>query len=500
MRRFGISGMRLGAALAIAALVVSAAAADTATEESAAVQRAARVEVPAASSRFILTRPVGSEAPQRRIPAIGRVISDPVAITDVNAAISGQVAEVFVLPGSIVAKGDPIASVTSPDFIFTQRSYLGLLANEERLEILRGEGNLPNYLEGARDNLRWWGMTEGQIDALIESGRPVERLNLVAPDAGIVTEVLVRPGDMIDAGDRTMQNFIVLGRAVARILRADAPLTLEVTAYAAVPLGGPEARLQRPPELSVNAVTPPAEMADQNFAAPDGARPGPAGLPDAGTEWGDLGQVPDSGGSTGEVAPVDMVPLIGGSAPAPHGTSARNDPPAEAGAPADTGAESAAPPAATDEEAVPASVEAERDKVHVLLPRGGPDGGAIALPLGIVVPDIDPTTQQARALVSLKGLGHDFALGQSLPVEIVIQPSSGVWLPAEAVLGPDVVYVTTDGGYERREIEVADRTSGWLRAAEGIEPGEEVVLRGKTLLEGAYRRGSAVAAGDHHHH
>src|SRR5690606_37771313 len=165
-------------------------------------------------------------------------------------------------PGSMVKEGDPIATVTSPDFIFTQRSYLELLANDERLEILRGEGNLPNYLAGARDNLRWWGMSEAQIDALVESGKLVERLNLVAPRDGVITEVLVQPGDMIDAGDRTMQNFIVLGRAVARLQRSDTPLMLEVTAFPDAPFGHGQVELQLPPEPSPDAVTPPPEGSD----------------------------------------------------------------------------------------------------------------------------------------------------------------------------------------------------------------------------------------------
>ncbi|RDW14538.1 hypothetical protein DIE28_02025 [Paracoccus thiocyanatus] len=213
----------------------------------------------AQASSFIVSRAVSTAPPDHRVPAFGRVILDPQGQLDINAAISGQVAEVLVLPGSAVAKGDPIATVTSPDFVFTQRSYLALLENDEQLEILRGEGNLPNYLSDARDNLRWWGMTEAQIDRLVQERRTVDRLNLLAPEDGIITEVLVQPGDMIDAGDRTMQNFIVLGRAVARMQRAATPLVLEVAVFPDLDLGPADSLVvvSAPESAAEDAATPP---------------------------------------------------------------------------------------------------------------------------------------------------------------------------------------------------------------------------------------------------
>lgn len=162
----------------------------------------------------------------------GRVIAHPAAVRDINANISGQIESVLVRTGSVVKQGDAIATVTSPDFVFTQRSYLILLSNEERLAILREEGNLPNFLKSARENLKWWGMTEKQIDELASSKTIVEQITIPAPVDGVITEISVQPGDVIDAGDKTMQNFIVLGRVIARMVETERAPLLEVYAYA----------------------------------------------------------------------------------------------------------------------------------------------------------------------------------------------------------------------------------------------------------------------------
>ncbi|WP_165900022.1 efflux RND transporter periplasmic adaptor subunit [Borborobacter arsenicus] len=172
-----------------------------------------------------------SQPPVRALATYGHVLPNPLAVNDINANISGQIERVFVRAGSTVKKGDPIASISSPDFVFTQKSYLTLLGNEERLEILREEGNLPNFLKDARENLKWWGMDEQAIANLTESQTIIEQLSIVAPEDGIVTELLVNSGDVIDAGDRTMQKFVVLGRAIARMVSADAAPILEVYAY-----------------------------------------------------------------------------------------------------------------------------------------------------------------------------------------------------------------------------------------------------------------------------
>lgn len=180
----------------------------------------------------LFTVAVAAAGPQTStIKTYGVVVPNSQSIVDVNIAVSGQVAEVFVRVGDSVKKGQPIASVFNPEFITTQRGYLEFLKNEEKLQVLREEGRLPNYLKDAKENLRWWGMTNKEIDALIEHGKVVDHIKLDAPTDGFVTELMVRPGSLVNAGDRTMKQFVVVGKAIARMVAANAPHWLEGYVY-----------------------------------------------------------------------------------------------------------------------------------------------------------------------------------------------------------------------------------------------------------------------------
>lgn len=162
----------------------------------------------------------------------GLVVPNSQAMVDVNLAVSGQVAKVFVRVGDSVRKGEPIASVFNPEFITTQRGYLEFLKNEDKLQVLREEGRLPNYLKDAKENLRWWGMSDQEIAGLIEHGKVVEHIILPAPTDGFVTELFVQPGSLVNAGDRTMKQFLVVGKAVARMVSANSAPWVEGYVYA----------------------------------------------------------------------------------------------------------------------------------------------------------------------------------------------------------------------------------------------------------------------------
>lgn len=175
--------------------------------------------------------PVRTGPQASAIKTYGLVVPNSQAMVDVNIAVSGQVAEVYVRVGDSVRKGQPIASIFNPEFITTQKGYLEFLKNEAKLQVLREEGRLPNYLKDAKENLRWWGMSDKQIADLIDHGKVVEHIMLDAPGDGFITELFVQPGSLVNAGDKTMKQFVVVGRAVARMVAADASLWVEGYIY-----------------------------------------------------------------------------------------------------------------------------------------------------------------------------------------------------------------------------------------------------------------------------
>ena len=335
---------------------------------------------------MVKTVPVTASTPQHVVSAIGRVISDPAAVVDVNASISGRVEELFIMPGSRVSKGDIVATVTSPDFIYTQYSYLALLENDEQQYILEGEGNLPSFMADARDNLHWWGMSDAQIDALEQTGEPIPVLSVTVPDDGVITEVLMRRGEIIDAGDRTMQTFVVLGRPVARMIRDDGRRYMEVLMY-------------------------------------QHDLPGAEGLPKL---------------------------------------------------------------------RLPATDEQQPDEL---------------LELTVMPREVDPVTLQTRALADLGSAGNSFDIGQVMEVELVRDVPSGLWVPKTTVLSPDIaptVFVKRKAdSFDRLSITIMGRTDGkYLIDSDALQVGDQLVARGKTMLEGAYRRSRGGHDNDslgHHH-
>jgi multidrug efflux pump subunit AcrA (membrane-fusion protein) len=74
-------------------------------------------------------------------------------------------------------------------------------------------------------------MNDRQIDDLIERGKVVEHIVLHAPTDGFVTDLFVQPGALVNAGDRTMKQFVVVGKAVARMVSESAPYWVEGYIY-----------------------------------------------------------------------------------------------------------------------------------------------------------------------------------------------------------------------------------------------------------------------------
>lgn len=196
-------------------------AAPTAPADVVKIARADTVEVAHATAG----RKVGG------LRTFGRVVADPAAMIDVNAFISGEVRRVLVRPGALVRKGEAVATIYSPEFVRTQKSYLALLQNEALQSALREEGRLPNYMQDARANLRWWGLSERDIVQLEKTGEAREELDLLAETDGIVTEVFVQPGQLLNAGDKTMKQFVVLGKSVLRMVARDRPFWIEGYLY-----------------------------------------------------------------------------------------------------------------------------------------------------------------------------------------------------------------------------------------------------------------------------
>ncbi|MCW5968668.1 MAG: efflux RND transporter periplasmic adaptor subunit [Blastocatellales bacterium] len=127
----------------------------------------------------------------RTLRAVGRLAYDETGITHVHTKYEGWIEEVFVdFTGKLVAKGQPLVSIYSPELLQTQQEFL--LARRGRIELAGSPYREASFgigalYEAARKRLELWDLTEAQIQELERSGKPVRALPIYAPNGGFVT-------------------------------------------------------------------------------------------------------------------------------------------------------------------------------------------------------------------------------------------------------------------------------------------------------------------------
>ena len=140
----------------------------------------------------------------RKVRTVGRVDYDETGMTDVNTKVAGWVEKLFVeYTGQEVKKGQPLLELYSPELVAAQEEYLTALGYVRRLEQRAAE----DVIQGARDllkasaqRLRYWDITEQQIDDLERTGRARRSMIIFSPQEGIVVHKAVFEGAHIKSG------------------------------------------------------------------------------------------------------------------------------------------------------------------------------------------------------------------------------------------------------------------------------------------------------------
>ncbi|MBI4905725.1 MAG: efflux RND transporter periplasmic adaptor subunit [Acidobacteria bacterium] len=121
---------------------------------------------------------------------VGTLTYNEKNIASVNTKFEGWIEKVNVnYVGEPVSKGQVLFEIYSPQLVTTQQEYLASL---QYLEKLKAGGN-PEAIDRAAalvqaswERLRYWDITEGQIDALKQSGKLTRTLKILSPASGVV--------------------------------------------------------------------------------------------------------------------------------------------------------------------------------------------------------------------------------------------------------------------------------------------------------------------------
>src|SRR3954469_21413870 len=138
----------------------------------------------------VRTAPVGFQPLHREIATVGTVEFDERALRSVSARFKARIDQLFVnQTGQAVSKGDPLASVYSPDLVVTIQNLLDAR-----------KANNPDQEANARNRLALWGVETDQIDEILKAGKPVTHLTVRSPITGHVVKKYPREGQYVEEG------------------------------------------------------------------------------------------------------------------------------------------------------------------------------------------------------------------------------------------------------------------------------------------------------------
>lgn len=189
----------------------SEASADTAQLFTVPKEQLAHVEVVAAQKAPL----------PRTLRLSGAVAYDAFQTTPVFAAIGGPVHEILVAPGQVVHAGQPLLTVTSPDYSAARSAYIkardayslsdklyvraqdlfahGAIAEADLQQAESTRTEAYADVESSADALRALGLTDPDV-VLKNPSQTTAGIAVPAPVAGEIVERLVGPGQLLQGG------------------------------------------------------------------------------------------------------------------------------------------------------------------------------------------------------------------------------------------------------------------------------------------------------------
>lgn len=171
-----------------------------------AAPAAARVSIPPERQQLIgvKTGQVQEMNLDKTIRAVGVVDYDERRLYTIAPKVGGWIENLYVdFVGRQVRKGEPLLSIYSPELVSTQEEYLAALRATQQLSgspypEVAASGNA--LASAARQRLKLWDISEGQIKAIETSGKAMRTLTLHSPYSGFVLERFAYKGMNITPG------------------------------------------------------------------------------------------------------------------------------------------------------------------------------------------------------------------------------------------------------------------------------------------------------------
>ncbi len=140
----------------------------------------------------VQTAIVKKEKPVKQVKLNGKVQVNESTVSSQTSHISGRIERLLInTTGEYVSKGQIVAFVYSPELISAQ---------EELFEAQKVKSTNPELFKAVKEKLKNWKLTNKQIEAILETGKPSENFPILADINGVVTSKRVNVGDYIKTG------------------------------------------------------------------------------------------------------------------------------------------------------------------------------------------------------------------------------------------------------------------------------------------------------------
>ncbi len=156
----------------------------------------------AAALADISTAPVRREFVTRDIRLVGKVSADETRTRTITARVAGRLDRLYVdATGQTVTRGMKLAEIYSPELYSAQAG----LQTAAKAAVAAGDSGTRTKtaqanLKSATERLRLWGMTDQQIQEIIDGEGISENLTLRSPVAGVVVGRQATQGDYVKTG------------------------------------------------------------------------------------------------------------------------------------------------------------------------------------------------------------------------------------------------------------------------------------------------------------
>ena len=139
----------------------------------------------------------------KTIRIVGKIDYAEPNIVQVYAKFEGWVDKLYVdFTGKLIQKGQPLLEVYSPDLVSTQREYLLALSFQKMMENARDSSFRSSLLLNAtRQRLKFWDITDQQIEELERTKKIKKSLILNSPANGFVATKNVFEGKKLSLGE-----------------------------------------------------------------------------------------------------------------------------------------------------------------------------------------------------------------------------------------------------------------------------------------------------------